>query len=118
MGCALRAAGLKLTTLKPRLLAISTTRVQVLASHPQMVERKRGGAGVRDRIKIKTRDCGLCQECRRKGLARPGYLVDHTIPLWAGGSDEDTNKQLLCKPCHDAKTAREAGERAGGGSKV
>ncbi|NHZ93534.1 hypothetical protein F2P45_31710 [Massilia sp. CCM 8733] len=44
---------------------------------------------------------------------RPGYLVDHIKPLCEGGSDDDTNKQLLCAPCHDAKSAQEAAARSG-----
>lgn len=98
----------KLTTLKPRLLGIGAPRIQALPAYPEAVERKRGSAGVADRLRIKRRDCGLCQVCHR-----PGYIVDHTIPLWEGGSDEDSNKQLICKPCHDAKSLIEAGRRAG-----
>lgn len=71
---------------------------------------------MKDRENIKQRDCGLCQACKRMGRATPGAVVDHIIPLWAGGSDEDGNKQLLCTPCHDAKTAQEAATRASGGS--
>lgn len=79
-----------------------------------MVERLRGGAGVRDRAKIKARDCGLCQECKRQGRARPGSVVDHTTPLWEYGTDEESNKELLCHPCHDAKSKVEAARRAAG----
>jgi 5-methylcytosine-specific restriction protein A len=77
-------------------------------------QRKRGSAGVKDRNRIRERDCGLCQECLRQGITRLGTQVDHTIPLWDGGSDTDDNKQLLCDPCHDVKTKREAAERAAG----
>jgi 5-methylcytosine-specific restriction protein A len=79
-----------------------------------MVQRKRGSAGVKDRNNIKRRDCGLCQECRRQARVSIGRVVDHIVPLWNGGSDEDENKELLCDPCHDAKTAREAAMRAAG----
>jgi 5-methylcytosine-specific restriction protein A len=87
----------------------------VLRSRPDTVERKRGSAGVKDRQRIKERDCGLCVRCQKEGRVSLGKVVDHIVPLWAGGSDEDENKQLLCDPCHDAKTAREAKERAGAG---
>jgi 5-methylcytosine-specific restriction protein A len=80
----------------------------------ETVERKRGSAGVRDRDRIRARDCGLCQECKRKGRATIGGPVDHIIPLWKGGSDDESNKEVLCVPCHDAKTAREAAERSRG----
>lgn len=47
--------------------------------------------------------------------------VDHVIPLWKVRTLDAAalvkyfgpdNLQMLCKPCHVAKTAREAGERA------
>jgi 5-methylcytosine-specific restriction protein A len=41
-------------------------------------------------------------------------VVDHITPLHMGGDDQDSNKELLCNPCHDAKSAREAGNRASG----
>lgn len=102
----------RLTTLKSQLQTVPS-RLQGLALRPS-VERKRGSAGVKDRQAIKRRDCGLCQECVKDGRPGPGWLVDHIVPLWAGGSDDGSNKQLLCKEHHDAKTAREAAERARG----
>ena len=103
----------QLKTIKPRLTAIASTRLKPISGCAGVVERKRGSAGVRDRNNIKSRDCGLCQACRRQGRVSLGRVVDHIIPLWNGGSDEDENKELLCHPCHDAKTAREAAQRAG-----
>lgn len=79
-----------------------------------MIERKRGSAGVKDRNKIKSRDNGLCQACNEEGRTTIGAVVDHKRPLWAGGSDDDANKWLLCVPCHDAKTKLEAAARARG----
>lgn len=52
---------------------------------------------------------------RAMGFPRPlAPLVelDHIVPIWAGGSDRAENSQPLCQPCHRAKTAREAGQRA------
>jgi len=98
-----------LKTLKPRLAAVSTSRLAVLTVQPGRVERKRGSAGVRDRNRIRARDNGVCQLC-----GALGFPVDHIVPLEQGGADEDSNKQTLCQPCHDAKTAREAAQRARG----
>ena len=103
----------RLTTLKSR-LQTSTARLPTLTERPNVVERKRGYAGVLDRRRIRERDCGLCQECLRRGRTTTGHPVDHIVPLWAGGSDDDSNKETLCVPCHDAKTAREAKHRASG----
>lgn len=38
--------------------------------------------------------------------------VDHIIPLWMGGKNEDSNLEPLCGPHHAAKTKREAALRA------
>lgn len=103
----------KLQTLKPRLQTLGS-KLQTVATRPGTVERKRGYAGVKDRERIRERDQGLCQQCLRNGIGRTGWPVDHIVPLWKGGSDEDDNKELLCDDCHDAKTAREAAERAAG----
>lgn len=98
-------------------LPMATGRVNMIPSQrPDIVERKRGAAGVRDRERIRARDCGLCQECKRQGRISIGTVVDHIKPLCDGGSDNDDNKELLCQtPCHDLKTAREAAARARGG---
>lgn len=100
---------MKLTTLKSS-LQVAGSRLSTLGPvRPNTVERKRGSAGVRDRERIRARDCGLCQNC--------GYLgkdVDHDVPLWAGGQDDDENKRVLCGMCHDAKSKVEARQRAGG----
>ncbi|MFA5714415.1 MAG: HNH endonuclease [Candidatus Paceibacterota bacterium] len=37
------------------------------------------------------------------------YLeLDHIIPLWNGGSNEDDNLQLLCRECHKNKSSIDA----------
>ncbi|MEX5744668.1 HNH endonuclease [Massilia sp. X63] len=101
----------KLTTLKSRLSTIGGRLSALPVARPGVVERKRGSAGVKDRNRIRARDHGLCQECKRQGKTSLGAAVDHIKPLWDGGDDSDTNKELLCQPCHDAKSAREAKER-------
>ena len=109
-----RTENMKLQQLRTQLPS-APSRVNMLPTQrPETVERKRGSAGVRDRERIRARDCGLCQECRRHGKTTLGGPIDHIFPLWKGGSDTDDNKEVLCVPCHDAKTAREAAERARG----
>jgi 5-methylcytosine-specific restriction enzyme A len=51
----------------------------------------------------------LCVLCREAGRLAPATAVDHVVPhrgdpilFW-----DESNWQGLCKPCHDAKTARE-----------
>lgn len=40
----------------------------------------------------------------RQGLSSRFFQVDHIIPLWAGGSDNQKNKQTLTTGLHDKKT--------------
>lgn len=96
---------MKLTTLKSRLSTVGP-RLSALPVATGSVERKRGSAGVRDRDRIRKRDKGECQNC--------GWLgrdVDHDVPLWAGGSDDDDSKRVLCGVCHDAKSKLETAQR-------
>jgi 5-methylcytosine-specific restriction protein A len=51
----------------------------------------------------------LCATCQAEGRLVPATDVDHVVPhrgdqrlFW-----DESNWQGLCKPCHDAKTARE-----------
>lgn len=60
------------------------------------------------------RDKGLCRECSRHGRVTAAKHVDHVVRKADGGTDDESNLQALCVPCHEAKTASEGG----GGSKV
>lgn len=54
------------------------------------------------------RDMGLCQPCLRDGRPTPAVAVDHIKPKASGGTDETSNLECICGPCHDAKTAKES----------
>jgi 5-methylcytosine-specific restriction protein A len=53
----------------------------------------------------------LCRRCKAKGIVRIATVPDHIIALVNGGTDDDSNIQCLCQPCHDAKTAEDMGWR-------
>nr|WP_310615838.1 HNH endonuclease signature motif containing protein [Pantoea cypripedii] len=59
------------------------------------------------RARILTRDKHLCQQCLRNGRATAAKTVDHIKPKAHGGTDDDSNLEALCWPCHKSKTARE-----------
>lgn len=103
---------MKLQTLKPRVAVMKATR------QPAMVQtgtkRIEGRARV-DRNKKWKEAHPLCVACEAQGRTRPVDEVDHKVPLWAGGPDDESNLQSLCSPCHELKTAREAAMRAAGG---
>ena len=64
---------------------------------------------------ILRRDKGLCQECLRNKHYRPARIVDHIVPKFEGGTDDESNLQSLCQECSDAKTAVEGSRARGGG---
>lgn len=51
----------------------------------------------------------LCSRCSAQGFITAAVEVDHVIPLFKGGADEDQNRQALCKPCHLDKTREDMG---------
>jgi 5-methylcytosine-specific restriction endonuclease McrA len=49
---------------------------------------------------------GRCQgPCGRKLRQGDDYHVDHIIALENGGTDDDSNLQIICDWCHKPKTA-------------
>ena len=57
---------------------------------------------------------GCCIRCLTlEGRIVPGMDVDHFMPVVKGGSDSMDNLWLLCKSCHNEKTAREANGHSG-----
>jgi len=70
-------------------------------------QRGYGSAWQRLRKTIVARDKGLCQACRRDDRAVQGKDVDHIIAKANGGTDDPSNLELLCAPCHRSKTANE-----------
>ncbi|MTC44317.1 HNH endonuclease [Providencia sp. wls1922] len=79
-------------------------------SHQQGKSRHERGYGSRwDKIRARVlhRDKHLCQECLKSGRPTEAKTVDHIKPKAHGGTDDDSNLQSLCWPCHRSKTASE-----------
>jgi len=60
-----------------------------------------------DRVKIRVYDraegkCAKC--CQPPILGLSALQYDHAIPIILGGENRESNVQLLCIPCHKAKT--------------
>lgn len=79
-------------------------------------KRKRGRAAQRDRLAVIAEE-PFCRLCLKQGKHVRTDVVDHIRPLAWGGSDDRSNKQGLCDPCHDAKSKAEraADQRGRGG---
>lgn len=50
----------------------------------------------------------LCRLCEAAGITRLAAELDHIVPKAAGGSDDPTNLQPLCRAHHRAKTRADA----------
>lgn len=110
--------------MKKRKLKMLGSRIQTLGTKLTPTSRwgqgrKRYAPG-RDarRKRVFERDRYLCRACKEHGVLTAlelhspdryavGY-VDHYVPLAQGGADEECNQWLLCKPCHDAKSAEDS----------
>jgi len=55
----------------------------------------------------------LCVECEKNDLVVPVKVVDHVVPINAGGAKlDEANCQSLCESCHNRKSSHES--RGGG----
>lgn len=68
--------------------------------HPS-APRPRGRELGRLRAQYQALPCAMC------GSRSTPWFLDHRVPLFKGGQDVPSNRQRLCKACHDAKTAGE-----------
>lgn len=66
----------------------------------------------RVKLRIYFRYRGRCQSCIRKLATGDVPQFDHIIALANGGTNSETNIQLLCSPCHKAKTKKDVGEKS------
>jgi 5-methylcytosine-specific restriction protein A len=73
-------------------------------------ERIRGRTLQRVRVRI-MQDQPLCRMCEAKGFVTPGAEMDHIVPIFMGGSNDDDNLQMLCVECHRKKSADDLGVR-------
>lgn len=103
----------RLTTLKPRLAALTQTRVKVLEAKAGTTPRVRGRTWMETRQRVALAHGYLCVDCGRVWRSDKDQ-IDHDIPLEQGGSNDDANLRPRCDDCHKAKSAREAAARAGG----
>jgi hypothetical protein len=64
---------------------------------------KRKSTGKRQRFNIFKRDRFTCQYC---GRTPPDVIlvIDHILPVAAGGGEEDTNKITACEVCNQGKS--------------
>lgn len=102
----------RLPTLKPGLQRLTPT----LQGLPKAGDNRLRGRAAVDRRAKYLRLHPLCTECERDCRVTAGQVVDHKLPLWAGGQDDyATNGNVLCIPHHKAKSECEDRMRNAGG---
>lgn len=101
---------MKLTTLKPKINQ-APSRIAMLTQRAGATPRMRGRAAVERRERWLLEN-PLCIDCKGEGRVVAGDEVDHEVPLWNGGADDESNFSTRCREHHAEKTAREAAERA------
>lgn len=66
----------------------------------------------RVKIRIYMRCDGRCQKCTTRHMAGAIPQYDHIKALINGGEHRESNLQLLCVPCHTAKTKVDVAEKS------
>lgn len=56
------------------------------------------------RAQVLKRDKHLCIPCKKQGKLTLAKEVDHIVEKANGGTDEMSNLQAICTPCHKDKT--------------
>jgi 5-methylcytosine-specific restriction endonuclease McrA len=68
----------------------------------------------RERAEMFAAADGRCANCKRKIRSGEEWDIDHTAALSRGGTNEQSNLQVLCEFCHSAKTKVDVTEAAKG----
>ena len=69
---------------------------------------QRRAIGQKERKEVWMNQKKTCNLCHNKC---DKYEIDHVTALWKKGTNDKTNLQALCVPCHKLKTSLEAAER-------
>jgi len=82
------------------------------AKRPDAPQRLHGRAGVERRARW-MRENPLCVKCLAMTPRRltAGTDLDHVVALAAGGVDDGSNFQTLCRTCHTKKSLADKGYR-------
>lgn len=64
------------------------------------------------RVKAFDKHNGVCSVCSLKILIGQEWDLDHKVPLWLGGADDESNMAPAHIHCHAEKTGEESGTRS------
>jgi 5-methylcytosine-specific restriction protein A len=97
----------KLSTIKSSLPTLPSALPGIPVVQGNYGKGRGGRPWRRLRESILQRDQHLCLPCKAKGRYTQADEVDHVVPEAEGGTDDRSNLQSICKPCHDEKTKAE-----------
>ena len=97
-------------SIKPRVAKLAPGRLQRTAVY--VARSSRADPRIRERILIRDKGLCHCARCLETGALKPAHQVDHVRPLWAGGTESDSNRCAINVECHKRKTADEARMRS------
>lgn len=102
---------MKLKTLKPRVPLLKANTLKTLTSRTPSVSlgklKRMSGRALQEKRRKKWQEDPYCAGCGRLLDFPNGFDMDHIVPLYKGGTHDDSNLQLLCNGpdgCHEAKT--------------
>jgi len=87
---------------------LARSRAEIARMQEEATPRRAPSASMKKAILAKSG--GRCAKCG--GSLLGGVEYDHFVPLWMKGEHSVRNMDALCIPCHDEKTAEDAGNRA------
>ena len=80
-----------------------TSLLNIARNNPHSTVRMRGENWTKIRRKWLTHN-PLCVMCEAHGYLNMADHIDHIVPLFKGGDDNENNYQSLCVECHRIKT--------------
>lgn len=98
-------------TLKRTMATLAPRRIATLAERADKARRPSQSITDRQKLRAWIKQAGRCKCCEIV-VALTDADLDHVAPLVSGGGVGDDNVQVLCRPCHRAKTDAEITARA------
>ena len=98
-------------TLKRTMTTLQPRRIPTLAERADKTRRPSQSITDRQKLRVWLKQDARCKSCSVV-VALTAADLDHVEPLVDGGTVEDDNTQVLCRPCHRDKTNAEITARA------
>lgn len=99
------AANREICAERARMFRRKNPEVKRRSQHKRRAAGLKGGLSMGITKKLMALQRARCANCRTS-LRRIKFHLDHVMPLALGGTNIDSNIQLLCQPCNQTKHAK------------